>query len=55
MKPTLRTLTLGCSKNQVDTAHLLYAVQDKYDILPEEDSGRVDYLVVNTCGFIGDA
>ena len=55
MKPTLRTLTLGCSKNQVDTAHLLYAVQDKYDILPEEDPGRVDYLVVNTCGFIGDA
>ena len=55
MKPTLRTLTLGCSKNQVDTEHLLAAVQDKYDILPENSSGRVDFLVVNTCGFIGDA
>ena len=55
MKPTLRTLTLGCSKNQVDTAHLLAAVQPKYDILPEDSSGRVDYLVVNTCGFIFDA
>jgi len=55
MKPTLRILTLGCSKNQVDTAHLLSALQSKYDILPEEDSGRVDYLVINTCGFIADA
>lgn len=52
---TLQVLTLGCSKNQVDTEHLLSRLEDHYRILPEEADGRVDCLLVNTCGFIGDA
>lgn len=55
MKPKLKTITLGCSKNTVDTQHLLWQVKDSYDILPEEDEGRADVLLINTCGFIGDA
>ncbi len=53
--PTLQVITLGCSKNTVDTEHLLYQVRDAYELVPEEDSRPVDVLLVNTCGFIGDA
>ena len=53
--PTLQVITLGCSKNTVDTEHLLYQVQDQYELVPEGDSRPVDVLLVNTCGFIGDA
>lgn len=54
-KKTLQVITLGCSKNSVDTSHLLAQVQDLYTILPEDYEGAVDYLLLNTCGFIGDA
>ena len=52
---TLQVQTLGCSKNQVDTEHLLSRLESHYRILPEEADERVDCLLVNTCGFIGDA
>ena len=52
---TLQVLTLGCSKNQVDTEHLLSRLERHYRILPGEADERVDCLLVNTCGFIGDA
>ena len=51
----MQAITLGCSKNTVDTEHLLYQLQDSYDIVPEGEERHVDYLLVNTCGFIGDA
>ncbi|MBO4339914.1 MAG: 30S ribosomal protein S12 methylthiotransferase RimO [Bacteroidales bacterium] len=53
--PTLKVITLGCSKNTVDTEHLLSQVQSKYEIVPEEENREVDVLLINTCGFIGDA
>lgn len=53
--PTLQVITLGCSKNTVDTEHLLYQVRGSYDIVPEGEDRPVDVLAVNTCGFIGDA
>jgi len=52
---SLQVITLGCSKNTVDTSHLLYKVKDDYKIVPESYDGPVDYLLLNTCGFIGDA
>ncbi len=52
---TLQAVTLGCSKNTVDTEHLLSQVEGEYSIVPENYAGRVDVLLVNTCGFIGDA
>ena len=49
----LRVITLGCSKNSVDTEHLLAALPaDAFTVV---DEGPVDYLLYNTCGFIGDA
>lgn len=53
----LQSIVRGCSKNTVDTEHVLAQVQDVYDICGEEDcgDGYVDVVLVNTCGFIGDA
>lgn len=53
---TVRTLTLGCSKNRVDTEHILSQLEGHLEIIPEDDlESRADYLLLNTCGFIGDA
>lgn len=53
---TLKVITLGCSKNTVDTEHLLAQLPlSRFSIKPEGWNGYVDYLMVNTCGFIGDA
>lgn len=54
--PSLKVITLGCSKNTVDTEHLLAQLpSDAYTIFPEDYAGHLDYVLVNTCGFIGDA
>ena len=53
--PALQVVTLGCSKNTVDTEHLLYQVRNAYEIVPEGEDVPVDVQVINTCGFIGDA
>ena len=53
MKKRLKVITLGCSKNSVDTEHLLAALPaDAFELC---DSFPLDYLLYNTCGFIGDA
>ena len=51
----LQTITLGCSKNKVDTEHILSQVEDLYEIIPEGEDIPVDVILLNTCGFIGDA
>ncbi len=51
----LRAVTLGCSKNRVDTEHLLSQLGGDFVVVPESSSEAVDYLLINTCGFIGDA
>ena len=51
----LQTITLGCSKNKVDTEHILSQVEDSYEIIPEGEDVAVDVILLNTCGFIGDA
>ena len=55
MKMKLQTITLGCSKNKVDTEHILSHVEDLYEIVPEGEDIPVDVILLNTCGFIGDA
>jgi len=52
---SLQVITLGCSKNTVDTEHLLFQIRDSFEIVPEGEERPVDYLLINTCGFIGDA
>ena len=55
MKKKLQTVTLGCSKNKVDTEHILSHLEDLYEIIPEGEDIPVDVILLNTCGFIGDA
>ena len=38
---SLQVITLGCSKNTVDTERLLSCLDGVYQILPESHSGRV--------------
>ena len=54
MKPSLNIVTLGCSKNKVDSEHLAALLEHRYRIL--HDSERMsEVVIINTCGFIGDA
>ena len=55
MNIRLQTVTLGCSKNKVDTEHILSQVEDHFEIVPEGEDIPVYVLLLNTCGFIGDA
>ena len=55
IRKKLQTVTLGCSKNKVDTEHILSQVENLYEIIPEGEDIPVDVLLINTCGFIGDA
>ncbi len=55
-KRKIRVITLGCSKNDVDTEHLLSCLPDAdFAFSSEESDEPVDLLLINTCGFIGDA
>lgn len=49
-------ISLGCSKNLVDTEVLLKQL-DKAGYVTETDAENsdADVVIVNTCGFIGDA
>ncbi len=47
-------VSLGCPKNRVDTEVMLGVARGQgYDIVPDADDAEV--IVVNTCGFIGEA
>ena len=47
---------MGCSKNLVDSESLMRLLGKKgYDVHHDSDNPQGEYVVVNTCGFIGDA
>ncbi len=49
-------ITLGCSKNLVDSERLLSMfARNGFDACHEPELSRGDITVINTCGFIGDA
>ena len=55
----IQVVTMGCSKNRVDSEHLMRILQERgYELVPENvdlASGGVDEVIINTCGFIQDA
>ncbi|MBR3566475.1 MAG: 30S ribosomal protein S12 methylthiotransferase RimO [Paludibacteraceae bacterium] len=53
---TIDLITLGCSKNLVDSEHLMRQLQAA-GFAVEHDSANphAEIAVINTCGFIGDA
>lgn len=53
-KPKVNIVTLGCSKNKVDSERLAASLSNYYDIVHDSDK-KSDIVIINTCGFIGDA
>lgn len=53
-KQTVNVVTLGCSKNLVDSEALMQQLDHKYQVIHDSDQSS-DILVINTCGFIQDA
>ena len=52
----INIITLGCSKNTVDSEHLAAQLTAMdYEIVFDSDRTDADVVVINTCGFIGDA
>ncbi len=47
-------VSLGCSKNQVDCEHML-SILDEHGYELTVELNNVDAVLINTCGFIGDA
>ena len=53
---TINVITLGCSKNTVDSEHLMAQLEAAgYQLSADEERLNADVVVINTCGFIGDA
>lgn len=55
-KGRIDIITMGCSKNLVDSEALIRMLSSKgYECHHDDDRPQGEYVVVNTCGFIGDA
>ena len=53
---TANIITLGCSKNLVDSEHLLYQLRSGgYKVMHDQYTAQADLVIINTCGFILDA
>lgn len=52
----INVITLGCSKNTVDSEHLMARLAAAgYTVAHDSDRTDARTVVINTCGFIGDA
>ena len=52
----INVITLGCSKNTVDSEHLMAQLEASgYRVAADSDRTDAKVVVINTCGFIGDA
>ena len=56
LKNTVDIITLGCSKNLVDSERLIFQFKKAgYKVTHDAVNPRGEIAVINTCGFIGDA
>ncbi|NOR44929.1 MAG: 30S ribosomal protein S12 methylthiotransferase RimO [Candidatus Delongbacteria bacterium] len=49
----IKIVTLGCDKNLVDSEIIAGQLSEKYEVSPDFTKGEA--IIINTCGFIGDA
>ena len=54
-KKKLAIITLGCSKNLVDSEDIATRIHNRYDVVFDDDNANADIVLINTCGFILDA
>lgn len=53
---TIDVITLGCSKNLVDSEKLMRQLEaNGYRVTHDSENPQGEMVVINTCGFIGDA
>ena len=56
MSIRVNLVTLGCSKNIVDSEHLAGLLgKSSFKVSFDSSDTDFDVVIVNTCGFIGDA
>lgn len=56
IKNRVDIITMGCSKNLVDSEHLMRQLQEcGYEVTHDSEAPEGAIAVINTCGFIGDA
>ncbi len=52
----INVITMGCSKNLVDSEHLMAQLKaNKIQVVHEQDDEDCDAVIINTCGFIADS
>jgi ribosomal protein S12 methylthiotransferase len=52
----INVITMGCSKNLVDSEHLMAQLKaNQIQVMHEQDEEDYDAVIINTCGFIADA
>jgi ribosomal protein S12 methylthiotransferase len=54
-KKRIHFVSLGCPKNRVDTEVMVGVARDRCGYALTDDAVEADVVVVNTCGFIGEA
>ncbi|MDR0894145.1 MAG: 30S ribosomal protein S12 methylthiotransferase RimO [Prevotellaceae bacterium] len=55
-QPVIDIITMGCSKNLVDSEQLMRQLEaNGFKTTHDTDEPHGDMVVINTCGFIGDA
>ncbi len=54
MKKKINIITLGCSKNLVDSEVLMRQLKSDYSVI-HDSNDDANVIVINTCGFIHDA
>jgi ribosomal protein S12 methylthiotransferase len=55
-KDKINVVTLGCSKNLVDSENLITQLEHgQYEVDHNQDETDANVVIINTCGFIGDA
>src|SRR5258705_675408 len=55
-KNKINVITLGCSKNIVDSEVLMGQLRaNKFDVVHESNSEDSSIVIINTCGFIDNA
>ena len=55
-KRKINIVTLGCSKNVVDSEFLMKQLDfDGWEVVHDSNDSSAKVVVINTCGFIADA
>lgn len=56
MKKKINVVTLGCSKNIVDSEYLIAQLTgNNFEVVHDSNDESAKTVIINTCGFIGDA